>query len=99
MRVNDFQSFYIGKILFIVGDDGVAVSQSGSGDDGIGCFYFLALSQVYALRNHIRCNVKYNTIGNKILYVLFGGGIRFPAEQFYLCDDGNVRYGIDGRIH
>lgn len=99
MRIYNFQSFNVSKILFVVGDDGVVVSQRCSGNNGIGCFYFLSLSDVYTLGYHIRANIQYHTIGNKILYILCGCFIGILAQQFYLRNDRDIRHGINGGIH
>ena len=74
MRVNDFQPINITKIFFVVGNDGIAVSQSRGGNNGIRRFYFFALAQVYTLGNHIcprgRCphrTLSYEPAAKKII--------------------------------
>ena len=52
MRINDFQAFDAGEILLVIGNQCIAMSQGSGGNNGIGRFYFFALAQVYALRDH-----------------------------------------------
>ena len=99
VRVDNFQPFDICKVLFVVGDERVAVCKGCGCNDGIGQFGLMFFAHAYACIHDVVRQAQHSCIAHEIgeqLVVLIW---RVKAKDFNFGNHRHVGHGIDDTVH